>query len=140
MYSIKREMLSLPPNATTYERDMIRHIIKTQGQERGSLMTQLAAFADEDDIPRDRQKGRPTDLRSDSYLPNGELYGMALEYARKLYPTSNIVHDLSSERGTMLISKTCARTLSVVHVNGLRYSCLFNKRTKKDRIHLPRPF
>ncbi|KAF8576238.1 hypothetical protein K439DRAFT_1622993 [Ramaria rubella] len=40
-------LLSLPSDASQYERDMIKSVIKTQGQDWGSLRTQLAASVDE---------------------------------------------------------------------------------------------
>jgi hypothetical protein len=78
-------------------------------------------------------KGRPLDLCSEACLPNGQLYKLMLEYARTLFPQAHIVHDFSSEQGTMLLSNSCAPALPYVHVNGLRYGCLFNKQTAKDR-------
>ena len=42
-------LLSLPPTAHPKERDMLERIIKTQGHERGSLMTQIAIFQSEAD-------------------------------------------------------------------------------------------
>jgi hypothetical protein len=42
-------LLSLPPTAHPKERDMLERIIKTQGRERGSLMTQIAIFQSEAD-------------------------------------------------------------------------------------------
>jgi hypothetical protein len=58
---------------------------------------------------------------------------MMLKYARTLFPHINISHDLSLEPGTILISHKCAQALPYVNVNGLRYGCVFNKRTAKDR-------
>jgi len=42
-------LLSLPPTAHPKECDMLERIIKTQGRERGSLMTQIAIFQSEAD-------------------------------------------------------------------------------------------
>ena len=78
-------------------------------------------------------KGKPTDLRSTKYLPDGQLYPMMIGYAQSLFPHITIVHDLSPDPGVTLISKTCAYTLPYVQVEGLRYSSVTNKRTSKDR-------
>ncbi|KAG1734538.1 hypothetical protein EDD22DRAFT_1011418 [Suillus occidentalis] len=125
--------LSLPPNTHAIERETLNEILKSQAQQRGSMMTDIAVYQSEaaqDNIRLPLRQAKFINLRT--FGPEGVLYPLLISYCRALWPDLNIVDDFSLDNGTVFFASKVARALTYIRKDGIRYGCMTNRRTQTD--------
>ncbi|KAL1949361.1 hypothetical protein VTO73DRAFT_8242 [Trametes versicolor] len=124
---------SLPPDATPQERSLLTRVCREQGAARGTLRTQISAFAQgATSILKPKRVKKFADLRK---LAHTGVYCLLLDYARTLHPELNIGDFMSLERhDAILVPDACAKLLPFVVKDGLRFGSTADSRTQADII------
>ncbi|KAJ3508326.1 hypothetical protein NLJ89_g5817 [Agrocybe chaxingu] len=140
MQLIYELLLSLPPDASQHEREMLNQVIESEAKQRGSMMTQIAIFrseVDTDSVKLPKRIGKPINLRS--HDPSGATYKLLLKYCQLLWPDLNLVPEFSHTPGRAFVGTNVAREVPYIRKDGLRYGSTSNKRTKVDSLALISP-
>ncbi|TFK78562.1 hypothetical protein K466DRAFT_507108, partial [Polyporus arcularius HHB13444] len=124
-------LVSLPPNATAEERELLERVRIQKGAPRGTLRTQIAAFAQgTSTVITPKRVKKPTNLRK---LPHSTLYGLLLEYTRAAFPELDIGNDMScSPHDAILVADRSAKLLPFICKDGLRFGSAADSRTQAD--------
>ncbi|KAH9913001.1 uncharacterized protein BXZ73DRAFT_93026 [Epithele typhae] len=124
---------TLPPDATEYERAELKSICREQGAVRGTLGTQIEAFAHGASTINTPRRSSKTfiNLRQ---LEDGRLYLPLLYHLRRVFPHLTIgdEHDLRPHDTTFLAHKGTQR-FPFISKDAIRYGSTADTRTDSDQ-------
>ncbi len=128
---IHQQLSSLPDAALPQERALIERIAQVGGVARGTLLNQLAGFAQGDNILKPKSVKKFTNLRS---LPS-YVYGLLLAFAQRTWPDLTIADDFNCDPKVITFAaEQSARKLPFISKGGARYGSVADNRTDADRI------
>ncbi|KAF6762530.1 hypothetical protein DFP72DRAFT_987053 [Ephemerocybe angulata] len=130
--------LSLPEDASPYERELLGCIIKAEGQ--GSMLHNITVFQSEESVNSVRLPKRlpkhPISVHHYSIpgtpLDNVDLYSLLYHHACAVWPAIRFRCEFSNEEGLTFIGNKVVHRLPYIKKDGIRYGSMANHRTQTD--------